>query len=119
MSIGCDDIVIKPFVEYDIFEMLEKHLKVKFIYETDEILVDKANLKNDELRLSLADFDSLPKEMVMKFKKSITALQMDIALSVIEEIREQNQPLADALQKLVGEFRFDTLQKLLDQNEQQ
>ena len=36
-------------------------------------------------------------------------------LNVIEEIREQNQPLADSLQKLVENYRFDTLQKLLDQ----
>jgi hypothetical protein len=66
------------------------------------------------LRLTPSDFDALPKEMVMKFKTSVLALEMDTALNVIEEIREQNQPLADALQKLVKEYRFDKLQELLD-----
>jgi hypothetical protein len=46
----------------------------------------------------------------------VEALEMDMALNVIEEIREQNKPLADALQKLVEEYRFDKLQKLLDQS---
>ncbi len=52
----------------------------------------------------------------MKFKTSVLTLEMDTALNVIEEIREQNKPLADALQKLAEEYRFDTLQKFLDQS---
>jgi hypothetical protein len=58
----------------------------------------------------------MQKETVMKFKTSVEALEMDMALCVIEEIREQNQPLADALQKIAEEYRFDTLQKFLDQS---
>ncbi len=46
----------------------------------------------------------------------VEAPEMDMALNVIEEIREQNKPLADALQKLAEEYRFDTLQELLDQS---
>jgi predicted transcriptional regulator len=94
--------------------MVQKHLNVKFLYAADEIPAENANLKTDKLRLTPSDFDALPKEMVMKFKTSVEALEIDMAINVIEEIREQNQPLADALQKLVEEYRFDTLQKLLD-----
>jgi CheY-like chemotaxis protein len=115
MSIGCDDIVIKPFKESDIIEMLQKHLNVKFLYAAAEIPADKANLKNDKLRLTPSDLDVLPKEMLMKLNESVAALEMDTALTIIDEIREQNKPLADALQKLVEEYRFDKLQKLLDQ----
>ena len=45
----------------------------------------------------------------MKFKTSVEVLEMDMALNVIEEIREQNKPLADALQKLAKEYRFDNI----------
>jgi hypothetical protein len=95
--------------------MLQKHLNVKFLYAADEIPAENANLKTEQLELTPSDFDALPKETVMKFKTSVAALEMDLALNVIEEIREQNKPLADALQKLAEEYRFDTLQKLLDQ----
>ncbi|RMD69663.1 MAG: response regulator, partial [Cyanobacteria bacterium J149] len=33
LDAGCDDYVRKPFLDSTIFEMLEKHLGVKFIYE--------------------------------------------------------------------------------------
>ncbi len=115
-SIGCDDIVIKPFRETDIVEMLQKHLNVKFLYAADETAPEKARLKNVELRLTPSDFNALPEEMVMKLNTAAAALEMDMALNVIEEIRGQNQPLADALQKLAEEYRFDKLQELLDQS---
>jgi CheY-like chemotaxis protein/nitrogen-specific signal transduction histidine kinase len=116
LAAGCDDFVIKPFRETDIVEMLQKHLNVKFLYTADEMPAENVNLKTDKLRLTPSDFDALPKEMVMKFKTSVLALEMDTALNVIEEIREQNKPLADALQRLAEEYRFDTLQKFLDQS---
>jgi len=53
--------------------------------------------------------------MVMEFKEAVSALEMDTALAVIGEIRTHSQPLADALQKLVEDYRFDKLQKILDQ----
>ncbi len=115
LSAGCDDIVIKPYRETDIVEMLQRHLNVKFLYAADEIPAENADLKDDKLRLNPSDFHALPKEMVMKFKTSVEALEMDMALNVIEEIGEQNKPLADALKKIVEEYRFDTLQELLDQ----
>ncbi len=116
MSIGCDDIVIKPFREADIIEMLQKHLNIRFLYAANEIPADKANLKNDKLRLTSSDLDVLPKEMLMKLNESVAALEMDTSLTIIDEIRKQNKPLADSLQKLVEEYRFDKLQKLLDQS---
>ena len=41
---------------------------------------------------------------------------MDNALTVIKEIRGLNESLADGLEKLVEQYRFDTLQQLLDQS---
>ena len=114
---GCDDIIIKPFKENDLFEMLQQYLNVKLVYESREKPVESIDLKTEKLRLSLSDFNALPEEIVLQLKKSIAALKMNEALDVIEEIREQNEPLADTLQKLILEYRFDTLQILLDQVE--
>jgi len=114
---GCDDIVIKPFKDNDLFEMLQQHLNVKFVYEDVAKPVETIDLKTEELRMSPSDFDALPEEIVLQLKKSIAALKMNAALDVVEKIREQNEPLANILQKLVLEYRFDTLQELLDQVE--
>ena len=122
MAVGCDDIVIKPFQESDIFEMLKKHLAVKFVYADEEMSatgespVRKSNLKNETLNLTTATFDTLPKELVAKLKQSVAALEMDTVLEVIEEISVENQPLAEALKGFAEEYRFDKLQKLLDKS---
>jgi len=97
--------------------MLQQHLNVKFVYEDVAKPVETIDLKTEELRMSPSDFDALPEEIVLQLKKSIAALKMNAALDVVEKIREQNEPLANILQKLVLEYRFDTLQELLDQVE--
>jgi len=116
MSIGCDDFVIKPFKEEDIVEKLQKHLDVKFVYANAEILTEKSNLKSAKLKLRPADFNALPKATVVRFKASVATLEMDTVLAVVEEIKEQDQPLADALKQLVDGYRFDKLQKLLEES---
>ena len=115
---GCNDIIIKPFKENDLFKMLRQHLKIKFVYESEEKPVKSIDLKAEKLQLSPSDFNALPEEIVLQLKKSIAALKINAALDVIEELRKKNEPLADTLQKLVKEYRFDILQKLLDQVEQ-
>lgn len=117
MSACCDDIVIKPFKEIDIAEILLKHLNIKFLYADNETETKNIDLKNTELKISPADFVALPKESLIKFREAVAAAEMDTALTVIEDIREHNQVLANALKKLVEEYRFDKLQSLLDQSE--
>jgi CheY-like chemotaxis protein len=116
LSIGCDDIVIKPFKENDIVAILRKHLNVRFVYADDETTVGKTIFNNDKSSLNLADFNVLPKATVEKFKKAVATLEMDIVLTIIEEISELDQPLADALKQLVDSYRFDKLQKLLEKS---
>ncbi len=112
---GSVDFIFNPFLPTWCFgASIITHLFGRFSH--GETPPEDANLKNDKLRLTPSDFRALPKETVMKFKTSVEVLEMDMALNVIEEIREQNKPLADALQKLAEEYRFDTLQKLLDQS---
>ncbi|MGW8322039.1 MAG: hypothetical protein ACWGSD_10860 [Thermodesulfobacteriota bacterium] len=52
--------------------------------------------------------------MVEKLRGAVEALELETALSVIEEIGKQNRPLADSLRLLAKEYRFDRLQGLLN-----
>jgi CheY-like chemotaxis protein len=104
LSEGCNDYVRKPFRERDIVDMLTKHLGVRFVYEgaAEEIEVT-------EDVLSPAALKSLPAEWVTRLHQA--ALQADAALvlGLIDQIREQNVTLADALMSLVHGFRFDII----------
>ena len=115
LTAGCNDIVLKPFKESEIIEMLKKHLDVRFINNKREREPEKVSSRIRNWEISPEEFHALPMEIVLKLKESVAVLEIDITLNVIEEIRGQNQQLAAALQKNVKEYRFDTLQKLLDQ----
>jgi ABC-type amino acid transport substrate-binding protein/CheY-like chemotaxis protein/nitrogen-specific signal transduction histidine kinase len=117
LSAGCDDIVIKPFKENEIIKMLRRHLDIKFVYATDEAPAEDAEIYNDEYRPVSADLAALPKEAVAMLKESAAALDIDTVLAVLAEIEEQNEPLAKAMKNLAEGFRFDKLQKLLEQCE--
>jgi CheY-like chemotaxis protein len=114
----CDDIIIKPFKENNLFEVLRKYLNIKFLYESVVKTGESLGLKTEKFRVSPSDFHALPKEIVLQLKKSVTALKLSSVLDTIEEIRKRDEPLADALHKLAIEFRFDILQQLLNQSEQ-
>ncbi|MCK4704125.1 MAG: response regulator, partial [Gammaproteobacteria bacterium] len=112
VAIGCDDLIIKPFNEHDVFLMLKKHLHIKFIYADDKN--EKTNPNIDSKKLTPSDLTSLSKETIEKLKTSVEMLYMDVVLETIEEIREQDQALADALKKLAEGYDFEKLQQLLE-----
>jgi CheY-like chemotaxis protein len=116
MSMGYNDIVIKPFIENEIIEMLKKHLNVEFRYAIDEMPDESTNPENDPSWSISSAFNALPEELVEKLKTPVKALQMDVIMDVIEEIRKQNNPLANALKNLAQAYRFDKLQELLEDN---
>jgi len=113
---GCDDFLIKPFNENELFQMLGNHLDIRFVYESTSIPQEpvKKNRENP-LQLPPIDLSPLPEELVIHLKKSVFALKINEALDIIEEIRKHNAALAKSLQKLVRGYRFDILQKLFEQ----
>jgi hypothetical protein len=44
--------------------------------------------------------------------QAATQLDADLILDLLDPIREQNAPLADALESLVHDFRFNTIMAL-------
>ena len=124
MSIGCDGIVMKPYKEIDIIEVLQKHLDVKFIYSVEEMLTKDSRLSGAAIsdidpskveKLTSSSLDALPEETVTLLKKAVAALEIDTVLAIIEEIAKENQPLAMVLKSFAEEYRFDKLQKFLEQ----
>ncbi len=116
LSKGCDDFVRKPFREEEIFDMLTRHLGVRFIYEEMGT--------GDRDRESAWDSEALSREMsaleldpawVDALRQAAVQLDGDVVLGLLDSLRqqstlrEQNAPLADALASLVHDFRFDAI----------
>ncbi len=104
---GCDDFLRKPFREAEIFEMMRKHLDVRFMYE------EKKQSTIDAV-LTVEALAELPGELLENLEEAVTILDMETVAQIIEQIRQNNAPLADALQELAKQYRFDVLQELFE-----
>lgn len=109
LSAGCDDFIRKPFRESVIFDALNKHLGVEYIYET----------KNDQLKtplsqLNLEDLKVMSEEWLDRLYDATESLDDDFVLKLIEEIPVEHSLLADKLTFSVSNFQLDKIRKLIE-----
>jgi len=109
---GCDHFLRKPFKEVEIFDAMHKYLGLQFVYEETvetasdtEAKTDRQKLKSEMARLS-ADWQA-------DFQEAIVALDTDLMTAYINQIRPQNEWLANALTGMVNNFEYDRILALL------
>ena len=110
LSTGCDDFIRKPFREADIFDALHKHLGVSFVY--DEPTVSPTSIQNETNAITPDAIAALPTALVANLHQAIIDGDKDLMLSLIDQIRSSNKPLANALAALVNNFRYKQLLNL-------
>lgn len=111
MEAGCNDYLRKPFLEKELFGMLEKHLGITFTYDTNvsDGNATKAEADAGFIRKAVA---SLPAELQTRLCKSVTALDFDRTQLLINRVRERDPHLADVLVGFLNAYQFDILQEL-------
>jgi len=118
LSIGCDDFVRKPFREAKIFDKMAKHLGVRYLYEA-EALADSTQTGEGEHKLpTTADLAALPPEWLADLKQAVKEINLEEANAIIDRISQRDEPMAQALAELVENFRFDTLQALVENDKE-
>ena len=121
LSAGCDDFVRKPFREADIFEMMGKHIGVRYVYEeTEEDTERAAPTIQAEAGAALmpTNLAALPPDLLSNLAQAATRLDMAMITSLIDEIRAHNIGLADGLASLADEFRYDEISTLIQEARQ-
>jgi len=112
LSSGCDDFVRKPFREHEIFDTLAHHLGVRFVYDEEGAQPTPAQAVDAGDVLSLETMATVPGDWLARLHQAAVQADADLALDLIEQIRPENGPIADALASLVNNFRFDKLMDL-------
>jgi CheY-like chemotaxis protein len=107
---GGDDFLRKPFQEAEMFDLLTKHLGVRFVYED-------VRARGPVPLLTPETLAALPEKLQTELHHAVEAIDLDAALRLIEQVRGHNDPLADALVESVNGYRFDILQALFEQSE--
>lgn len=115
---GCDDIVRKPFRQEEIFDMLAKHLGIRFVYQ--EIAppgAGRAAYATPTLAPALAAeaLASLPATWLADLRKATVRADLDRILNLIEQVRDRNPALADVLEDMAYDFDYQQILVLSEQ----
>jgi len=116
LTLGCDDFVRKPFRQDEVYDMLAKHLGVCFVLEEmggrDRVGEDR----QVTYEMLARDVAGLPAGWVSDLQKATVRADLSLMLTLIDQIREQDPVLADALADLARDFQYQKLLTLLEEN---
>ncbi len=110
LSAGCDDFTRKPFREVDILEVMNKHIGVQYVY--DESAYQPDSTQTQTLTLTLEALNALPANCLASLHQTTIDADLHLMLTLIAQIREENEPLANILADLVNNFKFEKLLSL-------
>ena len=117
LKAGCDDYLRKPFREAELFELMSKHIGVKFVYEEGEGQKVKGEGQKAEEVLIPEALAALPAEWLETLKQGAERADLLSLSSVIEQIRGQDARLATALAQLAEDFEYDEILVLIQAKE--
>ncbi|MDM8539028.1 ATP-binding protein, partial [Desulfobacterales bacterium HSG17] len=109
---GFDDFLRKPFRDSDIFELMHRHMGIRFIYE------DKENNRLHEHKsktISFEEFSNIPDDILKRLKQPAIDADMEKVDEIINEIYEINPDLAEKLAALAADFEYGKIAVLVEE----
>ncbi|EDX74669.1 PAS fold family [Coleofasciculus chthonoplastes PCC 7420] len=111
LSMGCDGFISKPFRDGEIFDAIHQHLGVNYVYEetttpTPPNPTPAHSLTPDSLAV-------LPADWLQAFRQATILGDIELMLSLIEQIRTSHESLANALAELTNQFELEELLTLI------
>ncbi len=105
LAAGCDDFVRKPFRTPTIFEVMGKHLGVRYLYADNE----PSTAESASIVLTPEPLAALPPDTLAALEHAIILGDISLLYQVIEDIRSHDETLADTLGQLVDTFQIARL----------
>jgi PAS domain S-box-containing protein len=111
---GCDDFIRKPFHEGEIFEMLSKHLGIKFLYEEGEPAeeISPATVPPGA-ELSPEDLTAIPQSVLTALDNATVEADLTKINYLIDQIGIQEPEVADQLRVMANNFDYQKITALL------
>lgn len=127
LSAGCDAFLSKPFRTEDLLRILQKRLKLQYVYEEQDEEQERAQgaVGQDAATKSAAITDVtaealalLSEDVRKQLHLAVDRMDFDMAMECVDRV-EQEHPdqggLAAALRKSVESYRFDYLLNIFDE----
>jgi two-component system sensor histidine kinase ChiS len=106
---GVDDLVLKPFRDQAIFEMIAQKLGVEYVYRVQR----KIATQPTEVDLNAGMLTGLPHELLQELNQTTLIADREATLDVIARIQEYDPETAASLRALVENFQMGRLHGLL------
>ena len=113
LSAGCDDFVRKPFHKEVIFDIMAKHLGVRYIYEEQQLPSPPSNVTGEPLNFTYL-LTAMSKKWLIKLHEAALEADSELVSQLIEEIPEFQAIELQTLRGWVNNFQFE---KILDLTE--
>ncbi len=112
LAAGCDDFMRKPFREQVLFDKIGQHLGVEYIYDTtqEEASSTPSKNPNDNADSNLRDhLAQMPTDWIDQLAQAAVECSDDVILELIEQIPQEQAPLAIALKEYAEGFLFEKI----------
>jgi signal transduction histidine kinase len=113
LAAGCDDFLRKPFKDADIFDLMHKHIGVRYIYDVKEAVYDDTAQKV----ITPEALATLPDEFLTQMHQAALDLDIELTHNFIIQVKKQNEPLGNALLQLANQFQYSRLLELIEQTQ--
>jgi two-component system sensor histidine kinase/response regulator len=107
LSEGINDFIRKPFKEHEIFDVLNRHLGVKFVF-ADDTPTKPATVKKTR-SLSAEEMSKLSPAWLHQLQHAAAAADGEKIQELLENIRPQYPLIARSLEGLALQYRFDLI----------
>jgi CheY-like chemotaxis protein/anti-sigma regulatory factor (Ser/Thr protein kinase) len=111
LSAGCDDFLRKPFKEQIIFDALNKHLGVQFVYEDLEVSVDRS----PETNSTSPNLAIMGEEWRSQLSEAAIEGDSNRVMRLIQAIPDTESAVIKILEKFARQFEFDEIVELLNE----
>ena len=105
LAAGCDDFLRKPFDEAELFELMHRHLGVRFVYGERPAAA--------EPKVDAATLATVPGEILAALEEALLHLDPDGVRSALEGMRIHDARSAEALEVLAGGFQYGRMLRLI------
>ncbi|MBE0684872.1 MAG: response regulator, partial [Anaerolineaceae bacterium] len=117
LSEGCDGYIRKPFRDIEIFSEFEKQLGLEFVFEEFQPIAVK--LKDKTIKLDFQqEFSNLTASQIKNLYHAVSVGDMASINQMVNIIDDQMPELADHIQKLANQYKFEELLTYLEKAKQ-
>ena len=113
MAAGCDDFITKPFNRPLLFLKLQEHLGLTF--ESDRRKRTDRFQQSRRQKINTDRLSTVPPALLEALEQAATTLDVQAAHQATETIRTVAPDIAEKLQEMINNFRFDLIQKLIEE----